>query len=252
MSTQFKNRRELILHLNETKAELAVEVGVRDGYFSKFILDNTSVKKLYAIDPWERNAELGGTIDEILQKNLNNDVFFIRFLNILSDSDIEYVLSIQDNPLLITSFVYNYINKNINNTKVDIFLKKYDWIAKEIYETCKSILEPFGERCEMIKGYSPSASEMFEDASLDFVYIDGAHDYNSVKSDLDAWYKKLKIGGILSGHDYHLGDWPGVYHSVNEFIVTNKLELNLTGLDEFDINLNCKDGGKPSFYFTKK
>ena len=39
MSTQFKNRRELILHLNETKAEVVVEVGVRDGYFSKFILD---------------------------------------------------------------------------------------------------------------------------------------------------------------------------------------------------------------------
>ena len=64
--TQFKNRRELILHLNNTKAEVVVEVGVREGYFSKFILDNTNVKKLYAIDPWERNPELENGAQEAI------------------------------------------------------------------------------------------------------------------------------------------------------------------------------------------
>ena len=54
----FKNRRELVLYLNELNIEYAAEVGVREGHFSKFILDNTQVKKLYAIDPWEVNPEL--------------------------------------------------------------------------------------------------------------------------------------------------------------------------------------------------
>ena len=183
MNTQFKNRRELILHLNETKAEIAVEVGVRDGYFSKFILDNTSVKKLYAIDPWEDNAEL---------------------------------------------------------TQAEVS-----------FQTCKNLLEQFGERSEMVKGYSPSAAEMFDDNSLDFVYIDGLHDYESVKADIAAFYKKVKVGGIIAGHDYHLGDWPGVYNSVNEFMVQNSLELNVTGTDSPDYVIE-HDGWKPSWWAVKK
>jgi hypothetical protein len=183
MSTQFKNRRELILHLNETKAEIAAEVGVREGYFSKFILDNTSVKKLYAIDPWENNAEL---------------------------SDCETV-----------------------------------------FRTCKGLLDPFGDRAEMVKGYSPFAAEMFEDNSLDFIYIDGLHDYESVKADIAGFYPKLKVGGIISGHDYHLEDWPGVYNAVNEFISQNELEINVTGIDSPDYEIE-HDGWKPSWWAIKK
>lgn len=37
--------------------------------------------------------------------------------------------------------------------------------------------------------------------NLDFVYIDGGHNYKIVKQDLDNFYRKLKKGGILSGHD---------------------------------------------------
>ena len=42
----------------------------------------------------------------------------------------------------------------------------------------------------------------FADNSLDFVYIDGLHDFENVKSDIEAWYQKVRIGGILGGHDY--------------------------------------------------
>ncbi len=182
--TQFKNRRELILHLNNTKAEVVAEVGVREGYFSKFILDNTNVKKLYAIDPWERNPELENG-------------------------------------------------------------------AQEAFNTCHRLLDPFGERAEMIKGYSPSASEMFEDESLDFVYIDGLHDYESVKADIEGFYPKVKNGGIIAGHDYHEGDWPGVYNAVNQFIAENGLEFNLTGIDSPDYEIE-HDGQKPSWWAYKK
>lgn len=183
MNTEFKNRRELILHLNSTDAKVVAEVGVREGYFSKFILDNTSVDKLYAIDPWENNAEL---------------------------SDCETV-----------------------------------------FQTCKQLLDPFGDRAEMVKGYSPSASEMFEDGSLDFVYIDGLHDYESVKADIAGFYRKVKVGGIIAGHDYHLGDWPGVYNAVNEFIAENNLEINVTGTDSPDYVIE-HDGWKPSWWAVKK
>lgn len=40
------------------------------------------------------------------------------------------------------------------------------------------------------------------DNSLDFVYLDGAHDYKNVLAELPLFYKKIRSGGVLAGHDY--------------------------------------------------
>jgi len=37
--------------------------------------------------------------------------------------------------------------------------------------------------------------------SLDFVYIDGDHSYAAVKQDIVAWIPKVKVGGVICGHD---------------------------------------------------
>jgi len=58
LKINFKNRRELAFHLNTIKAENVAEIGVREGHYSRYILANTNIKKLYAIDPWEINREL--------------------------------------------------------------------------------------------------------------------------------------------------------------------------------------------------
>ena len=41
-----------------------------------------------------------------------------------------------------------------------------------------------------------------EDSSLDFVHIDGDHSYDFVMQDIILWGRKVRIGGIISGHDY--------------------------------------------------
>jgi hypothetical protein len=43
----------------------------------------------------------------------------------------------------------------------------------------------------------------FKDGSLDFVYIDGNHDFRHVAEDLFEWSKKVRSGGVVSGHDYY-------------------------------------------------
>jgi len=55
---------------------------------------------------------------------------------------------------------------------------------------------------KQIKKTSFEASKDFEDKSLDLVYIDAAHDYQSVKNDILTWAPKVKVGGYLCGHDY--------------------------------------------------
>jgi hypothetical protein len=102
----------------------------------------------------------------------------------------------------------------------------------EAYEFCATLLDSHikNNRCQMIKALSPNASEDYEDESLDFVYIDGLHDYESVKTDLEAWYPKVATGKLLCGHDYNKSDWPGVVKAVDEFCKERNLKAHLTGV----------------------
>jgi hypothetical protein len=53
---------------------------------------------------------------------------------------------------------------------------------------------------------------------VDFVYIDTVHTYQGLKKDILNYYKKIKIGGILAGHDYGHPTHPGVKVAVDELI----------------------------------
>jgi len=68
-------------------------------------------------------------------------------------------------------------------------------------ETMKNI-KGFEERAYMIRARGNQCTSLFKDYSLDFVYIDANHTYESVKEDIIDWYPKVKIGGIVAGHDF--------------------------------------------------
>jgi len=68
------------------------------------------------------------------------------------------------------------------------------------YEKTKKLLEPYN--CTVIKGFSLDAVKAFKDGSLDFVYIDCNHDFLSTTQDIAAWEKKVRVGGIVAGHDF--------------------------------------------------
>lgn len=72
--------------------------------------------------------------------------------------------------------------------------------------TMKNI-EGYEDRGIMVRATSKIASEIFEDESLDFVYIDANHAYDFVVEDINLWFPKLKKGGVFAGHDYLAMDW---------------------------------------------
>lgn len=51
---------------------------------------------------------------------------------------------------------------------------------------------------------STEASVMFEDNSLDFLFIDASHIEADVLDDLSCWFPKIKSGGYIGGHDYFI------------------------------------------------
>ena len=70
-------------------------------------------------------------------------------------------------------------------------------------------------RCEITAVISESvtAAADFSNASLAGVFIDAAHDYDSVLADLNAWLPKVKEGGIFAGHDI---DSPNVQRALDD------------------------------------
>ena len=63
------------------------------------------------------------------------------------------------------------------------------------------------------EGVSWEMADKIPDGTLDFVFIDASHDYDSVIKDLKAWFPKVRLGGLFSGHDVH---WEGVNLALKE------------------------------------
>ncbi len=72
---------------------------------------------------------------------------------------------------------------------------------------------PVRDHLRTMRVTSLDAAGRFDDDSLDFVFIDAAHDYDNVLADIEAWRPKVKSTGVLAGHDYSKA-WPGVVRAV--------------------------------------
>lgn len=90
-----------------------------------------------------------------------------------------------------------------------------------VFEQAKSNLQGYG-RATLHRMMSLNAVGRFEDGSLDFVYLDGNHGIDSVRADIAAWWPKVKIGGIVSGHDF----FTRYDHETNSDALTAVMELS--------------------------
>lgn len=82
-----------------------------------------------------------------------------------------------------------------------------------LYNKVLQASNDFGSRCMIIRDTSINAAHYIENEILDFVFIDADHTYEGVKQDIDTYYPKVKIGGMILGHDNH---WPTVKRAIDE------------------------------------
>lgn len=80
---------------------------------------------------------------------------------------------------------------------------------------------------EVCQGLSWDVLNQFEDNYFDYIYLDAAHDYESVKRDISVIEKKIKDGGYIQFNDYVLysppeGLYYGVIPAVNEWLNKSK------------------------------
>ncbi|MBL9090228.1 MAG: class I SAM-dependent methyltransferase [Planctomycetaceae bacterium] len=95
----------------------------------------------------------------------------------------------------------------------------------------KSTTQFAADRRAIVRLDSLAGADAVPDGALDFAFIDADHTYDAVRSDIAAWWPKVRGGGVLAGHDYlgprdRRGIW-GVAKAVNEFAVTYGLTVDV-------------------------
>ncbi len=73
------------------------------------------------------------------------------------------------------------------------------------------------------------ASRMYQDHSLDLVFLDALHDYDHVLEDIRLWMPKIRKGGVLCGDDYGQAHCEGVRQAVDE-VFGDSVELRKVGV----------------------
>lgn len=133
--------------------------------------------------------------------------------------------------------------ENLHIAEIGVFAGKHSksmldrWSVEELY-----LIDPYfdfekekekaydllGSGDDTITWIHKESHEAVEDidSNLDYIYIDGNHNYEFVKKDLEIYYPLVKSGGILAGHDI---DHDGVSRALAEFCVENEIQPNIEG-----------------------
>ena len=62
---------------------------------------------------------------------------------------------------------------------------------------------------------------------VDYVFLDGGHDYKTVKNDLNCCSEVINNNGTILCDDYNLSYAPGVKKAIDEFVKQNNLKCEI-------------------------
>lgn len=123
-----------------------------------------------------------------------------------------------------SGWTMNHFLQNLPNlqlTGIDPYIGYMDGnikIAQEMldaqYLAAQDNISDFAPRGKILRGYSQDFVNLFEDKSLDYIFIDGDHSYEGALRDCELFFPKIKSNGIFAGHDW---SFDGVQKAVNEF-----------------------------------
>lgn len=122
-----------------------------------------------------------------------------------------------------------YSGQILQHTRLHALYSVDLWPDAEMFSAAVKYLSTFGDRSRPLRLSSLRAARVFDDRSLDFVYVDADHSYEAVAADIRAYWPKITAGGVLAGHDCQLAD---VGRAVEEFARRESLLVHLTDCDQ--------------------
>ena len=126
----------------------------------------------------------------------------------------------------------------IPNTKFSNPLKQFyfKYIKNEdpySLESVRSLLKKFEKNVHLIVGNSNKVLKKIDMSKIDYVFLDGGHDYETVKNDLNNCIEVINKNGTILCDDYNLSYAPGVRKAIDEFVKINNFKCDIVCSSRF-------------------
>ena len=108
-----------------------------------------------------------------------------------------------------------------NNPLKSIYFKYFKRLNPYSVEAVEDLLKKYKKNINIIKGNTNIVLKKLNLTDVDYIFIDGGHDYNTVKNDLEYSKKFLSKEGVILCDDYDLTYAPGVKKAIDEFVSDN-------------------------------
>ena len=79
----------------------------------------------------------------------------------------------------------------------------------------------------LIKGNSNKVLKKIDMSKIDYVFLDGGHEYDTVFSDLTCCYEVINNNGVVLCDDYNLSQAPGVKKAIDDFVKEKKINCSI-------------------------
>ena len=94
-------------------------------------------------------------------------------------------------------------------------------------EAVEELLSKFKDNIHLIKGNSNKVLKKIDMLKIDYVFLDGGHEYNTVLNDLSCCLSVINNSGTVLCDDYDLQQAPGVKKAIDEFVETNDFNCEI-------------------------
>ena len=118
-------------------------------------------------------------------------------------------------------------NTNFSNPFKQIYFKYIKRQDPYSIEAVRDLLKKFSKNVDLITGNSNKVLKKIDMSKIDYVFLDGGHDYDTVKNDLNNCIEVVNRNGTILCDDYNLSYAPGVKKAINEFVENNKFKCEI-------------------------
>ena len=104
------------------------------------------------------------------------------------------------------------------------FIKRQDPYS---ISAVQDLLKKFKNNVNLIKGNSNIILKKIDMSKIDFVFLDGGHNYETVLNDLNCCNEVVKNNGVILCDDYDLTYAPGIKKAIDKFVVENSFNCEI-------------------------
>ena len=118
-------------------------------------------------------------------------------------------------------------NTNFNNPLKKIYFQYIKRLDPYSLEAVNDLLKKFEKNVHLIKGNSNQILKKIDMSQIEYVFLDGGHEYETVKNDLANCLDVIKKSGTVLCDDYNLGTALGVKKAIDEFVELNNFSCEI-------------------------